>query len=422
MHGPIAPFVLVLLCFRLMFSPRHHRLPLLGLFALGFFALGLVGCDSPITRFPSNQLYSVVVAKREALDAIPPAEIANVEAAVTEMFGTPEEPRLPPEIEPSLATLDNLKRAAGAVWSDQAGVQFGLYREHCATCHGVDGSGAGPAASLLNPYPRDFRAGVFKFKSTQRTDKPTHGDMLTLLRRGIPGTAMPSFARVSDEDLEAIVQYVRYLSIRGETERKLIEGVAAEELSAEQMTTVANELVAEIAKRWSDAESSVVAVSTKPSDAGELAWWQDPQRIERGREMFHGPLANCASCHGPGGDGNATTLDFDDWTKEYTTKLSISPSDRVAVKAMQKVGALRPRQSLPRKLQWSVYHGDDSDEALYRRLVIGIAGTPMPGLLLQATNAEQETSTGATVRSTAGVTGEDVWALVAYLRSLADGP
>jgi mono/diheme cytochrome c family protein len=397
--------------FRLMFTSQSLRFSCLAL-----CLIVLVGCDAPITRFPSNQLYSLVVAKRESMDRIPAADVANVDAVMTELFGTPDHPLLPPGFDSSLATISNLERAAGPVWSDQAGVQFGLYREHCSTCHGVDGSGAGPAASLLNPYPRDFRAGVYKFKSTARSDKPTDHDMFTLLRRGIPGTAMPSFARVSDDDLEAIVQYVRYLSIRGETERKLIDQVVASEFSAEEVKVAANELVIEIAKRWTDAESQVVEVSPKPAGAGELAWWQDADRIERGRELFHGPLANCASCHGPGGDGNATTLDFDDWTKEFTTKLSISPSDREAVNAMREVGALRPRQALPRKLQWNVFHGDDSDEALYRRLVVGIAGTPMPGLLLQETS--QKTDTGQTTGSKVGVTGDDVWAIVAYLRSL----
>jgi mono/diheme cytochrome c family protein len=376
------------------------------------FVIALVGCDAQITQFPRNQLYGLVIAKREAMDVIPPADIANIDAVMTELFGSPDEPFLPSFIDETLAKQSNLKRAAGPVWSDQAGVQFGLYREHCAACHGVDGSGSGPAASLLNPYPRDFRAGVFKFKSTSRPDKPTHGDMMMLLRRGVPGTAMPSFATTNDEDLEAMVQYVRYLAIRGETERQLIDRVLTEGLAVDEVASVANAVAGEIAKRWTDAESQIVPLSPKPESDRQTSWWQDTTLVGRGRELFHGPLANCASCHGSGGDGNATTLDFDDWTKEYTTKLGISPSDRAAVKTMRAAGALRPRQALPRKLKWGVYHGDDSDESLYRRLVVGIAGTPMPGLLLQEQTAAQATG------SPAGVTGDDVWAMVAYLRSL----
>jgi len=43
---------------------------------------------------------------------------------------------------------------------------------------------------------------------------------------------------------------------------------------------------------------------------------------------------------------------------------------------------------------------------LYRRLVTGIAGSPMPGLLVQD-------KVGGV-----GVTPEDVWAIIAFIRSL----
>ena len=405
-----------------MLMPQLFRLPVLGLGV----AL-LVGCDAPITSFPSNELYGLVAAKRESMDEAPTADFATIAAVMEASFGTPDEPRVPAGIDDSLVELSNLTRAAGPQWSDQAGVHFGLYREHCATCHGVEGGGAGPAAALLNPYPRDFRAGVFKFKSTGRADKPTHADLVTLLRRGIPGTAMPSFSQVSDDDLTAIIQYVRYLAIRGETERQLIDRVMSEELTAVALSASASEIVSEVAQEWLDAEARVVPVPEKPSPEGDNAWWDRPELIEQGRELFHGPLANCASCHGNGGDGNVTTLDFDDWTKEYTTKLGISPSDRAAVKQMRSVGALRPRQTLPRKLQWNAYHGDDSDEALYRRLVTGIAGTPMPGLLLQQTPlensaSETELKSPSPGQAVPGVSAKDVWAIVAYLRSLATNP
>src|SRR5579871_3796418 len=41
-----------------------------------------------------------------------------------------------------------------------------LYMRHCLHCHGVSGDGDGPTAQYLNPRPRDYRQGVFKFTST----------------------------------------------------------------------------------------------------------------------------------------------------------------------------------------------------------------------------------------------------------------
>jgi len=43
-----------------------------------------------------------------------------------------------------------------------------LYDTSCASCHGTDGRGHGPAADALTPRPRDFTSGTYKFRSTHR--------------------------------------------------------------------------------------------------------------------------------------------------------------------------------------------------------------------------------------------------------------
>src|SRR5690606_32397769 len=87
-------------------------------------------------------------------------QIANV---LEGMFGTPDNPFALPE-----TGLDErkLRMAAGPAWTDEKGANFGLYRKHCVHCHGISGDGRGPTALFLNPYPRDYRQGVYKFKST----------------------------------------------------------------------------------------------------------------------------------------------------------------------------------------------------------------------------------------------------------------
>ncbi len=371
---------------------------------IGLIGVACCGCDAKVTRFPNNQLYAVVVSKREALDE--PAAIESVSATVDLWFGTPDQP-IVPKAAKSLLSANEIIRAAGPVSSDRKGKHVGLYREHCATCHGIEGGGAGPAAAMLNPYPRDFRHGVFKFKSTGRADKPTVEDLLSLLHAGSPGTAMPSFATVAEEDRKALAQYVIYLSLRGETERRLIDQCATNEFSLEELHSEADAIVTTIVDSWLSAKDRVVDVPPAPSAQLGVDWWSNNELVLRGRELFHGPLANCASCHGQDGDGNATTLDFDDWTKEYTTKLGINPDDRAAMKPARSAGGLKPRQIRPRKLQWGVFHGDASDESLYRRFVVGIAGSPMPGLLLK------DKPDGV------GVSSDDVWAIVAYVKSLS---
>lgn len=98
---------------------------------------------------------------------IVPEHAAQIEGVLVELFGTPDEPRVP---ETSGLDLAKLRMAAGAagyqVVDSKTGEKLprGLYRQHCAQCHGITGDGFGPSAAVVNAFPRDFRAGVFKFK------------------------------------------------------------------------------------------------------------------------------------------------------------------------------------------------------------------------------------------------------------------
>ena len=52
-----------------------------------------------------------------------------------------------------------------------------LYDKSCASCHGTDGRGHGPAADALNPKPRDFTGGIYKFRTTASGSLPTDDDL-----------------------------------------------------------------------------------------------------------------------------------------------------------------------------------------------------------------------------------------------------
>ena len=184
-------------------------------------ALPLVGCsESEPPPFRLNM--TNVVAKQIAPEH--QQAIANILGA---MYGTPDVPAAPPE---TGLDIKKLRMAAGPVWSDEQGGKHGLYRRHCVHCHGISGDGRGPTAEILNPYPRDYRPGVFKFKSTYTSAEPTDADLHRVIYDGIPGTAMPSFALLPPDEVAALVEYVKYLSIRGQTETAL-ENYVADELN-----------------------------------------------------------------------------------------------------------------------------------------------------------------------------------------------
>jgi len=184
---------------------------------------------------------------------------------------------------------------------------YALYRKHCLHCHGVAGAGDGPTAAFLFPRPRDYRPGIYKFTSTNPVNaKPSRDDLRKTLLYGLHGTSMPGFeAIMTPSQIEQVIDYMTFLSIRGETERYLIdEAMNADDKDAE--TALPADLVAEITQKvtssWKEAETQVINPTVKRVEPTR-------ESILRGRDYFlaantTGPKLECVSCHGAGGLGN----------------------------------------------------------------------------------------------------------------------
>lgn len=199
----------------------------LGLLAVATIATGL-GCrkEAPLT-FEANLVHSY---KYELTRDLPMGQVVDdTQWALTDLFGTPNEPKIPDFIEASedfadLVSIERLQLAAGPEEYDSDGHAIkGLYRAYCVNCHGMSGTGRGPAGVGVTPYPRDYRMGVFKYKSTTRGSKPTREDLANLIRHGIGGTAMNPIPGLNEEGVQTLVDYVIYLSWRGEVERQMID-------------------------------------------------------------------------------------------------------------------------------------------------------------------------------------------------------
>jgi mono/diheme cytochrome c family protein len=374
----------------------------------------LVGCGQSAP--PPFRLNMVDIARTQ----IPEAQQQVIANVLTAMYGTPDEPFVLPE---TGLDADKIAIAAGPVRSDQFGKEGGLYRRHCAHCHGTTGGGMGPTALILNPYPRDYRQGKFKFKATERAAKPTDLDLESVVRNGVQGTAMPSFGLLPDAQIQVLVEYVKYLSIRGQTEISLINALA--DLSeGDELDTSRDMLIAEIldpiVQSWNTAPEAVINPDPKPEIT--LA-----QSIDQGRELFYGTKANCVKCHGPGSLGDGQTTDYDDWNKplvemaegvrreqqSLATDTEMDPQQRSETQTrlafdnlVLKTDALPPRRAIPRNLRLNIYRGGRRPVDVYRRLYAGINGAPMPGV------------GPATPGATGTLTSDEIWSVVDYVMSL----
>ena len=143
---------------------------------------------------------------------------------------------------------------------------------------------------------------------------PTDDDLLAVITRGIPGSSMPAWGHLPESDRHALVAYVKSLSNRDFT-------------------------IVPTSAPVPDEGTPGTGVLMPPAE-GEY----DPAR---GRELF---ADACASCHGPEGkgDGDQPLVDADGWP-------------------------IRPRD-----LTSGVFKSAPTPEQLYRRIILGIPGTPMP--------------------------------------------
>lgn len=332
-------------------------------------------------------------------DAVSPAQREAIQETLINLFGTPDEPKVPRGVD---LDIEKLRRAAGPVGRDFDRVERGLYRKHCVSCHGISGDGAGPIAGVLNPYPRDFRWGIFKYTSTVLGAKPIEADLERTLRRGLPGTAMPSFMALPEEDIGALVEYVKYLSIRGETERYLLETVVDENEPLPLDTRlVMDQGVLAAADSWElperDPDTFVIEPERPRYSEEELA-----AAIERGRELYLEKRSQCVTCHGAEGrgDGSETEL-YDVWNEP---KVGITPEQ---TRELARYFELPLQRLQPRDFHEGIFHGGGRPEDLYLRIYIGIKGTPMPG-----------------AGEAPGVPGvlepEEIWDIVYYILSLSE--
>jgi mono/diheme cytochrome c family protein len=90
-----------------------------------------------------------------------------------------------------------------------------LYETNCLSCHGATGKGDGPVGAALQPPPRDFSKGDFKFDADKDGKPGTDADLMLVISQGAAafgGSAMMApWGHLSEQDRADLVAYVHTL-------------------------------------------------------------------------------------------------------------------------------------------------------------------------------------------------------------------
>jgi hypothetical protein len=337
-------------------------------------------------------------------DNLPAAKRQEVTDELRKLFGTPAAPTVNVGDQD-----DDTKGFAKELALDDANFLAAgsqIYRRHCMTCHGVTGDGRGATGPWVNPHPRDYRSGAFKFMSTDPDKisdlskrKPGRADLLRTLTSGIDGTTMPSFALLRADELQQLVSYIIHLSLRGEIElltlTPLIASKDAPELlnadGAGENATIATHVRFYLKLRlanWAESNKSPMETPAYPYAADNER--ERLESVHRGYELFTNSTveeqpkpvkgAGCISCHQD--FGRQVNFKYDKW------------------------GTL----VRPANLTLGMYRGGRRPLDLYYRVRGGIEPSLMPLVKLMTTNPDGSEGDD--------IDGKKYWDLVNFLQAL----
>ncbi len=181
-----------------------------------------------------------------------------------------------------------------------------LFRKHCLSCHGLPGDGRGQASLFLNPYPRDFRRGAFKFVTSGEGMKPRRTDLLRTIKEGL--SPMPSFSLLQEQERELLALYVTFLAIRGQLEFQTL----VSELSSaakDHIESIAQSHLKQLLTDWEKAECTSPQLAAP--DDGEPMSEKHQASVRRGYELFIAKTdTECLKCHGDFGRKPVTRYDI----------------------------------------------------------------------------------------------------------------
>jgi len=262
------------------------------------------------------------------------------------------------------STFHEDKVFAGGVYATASDLNRGksIYTEYCMACHGVKGDGKGVSHKGMDPVPRDFTSGKFKFGNVISGELPTDADLISIIKKGLHGTAMLPWD-LSNEQSRLVIQYIK---------------------------TFAPAV-------WEGKDKVLGKPILITRDPYGLA--HRDSAIERGKKVYH-VVAQCWSCH--------RAYESKDKISAYNKEINNEPMNEFDVTMYD----VKPQDSdygvktLPPDFTWHSVRSAASVEELYVRLAAGVGGTAMPSW--------KDT-----------LSDDDIWAVahyVNYLMGLKDNP
>ena len=202
----------------------------------------------------------------------------------------------------------------------------------CRPCHGALGDGRGPQAVGMDPSPRDLRLGVVAYASVPAGSLWRDEDVVRIVRSGLAGTGMRAWKDVPDDDLAAIVQFLKTLSPRFRDERP-------------------GQPVATSPDPWTGREADGAA---------------------RGRVVYHG-LGRCQSCH----PAYAAPAEIQAFARDAGVQVEPRPHPDQPLLVRSDFG--RPLRATDFRVgPLRAVRPDHRGEDLYRAIAAGLGGTAMP--------------------------------------------